>query len=878
MTLTSSRRNMRIVPLLRLCALSAAALGLLLASPRATADATIDLSPGFDSVYRPGAWTPLLVRVTNAPSNTPAQIEVQVRSRMNGAVTYMQPVNLHSGGADQFTVYYQHPDSFESPEISARLIVSGRAAGEKKLEGAVALPDGQPLLLGLTQDQSGLNFLAQVDLDVKHRSGPTTPNAYNNYGGSGTNNPFQNPGGIAQAKNPPRVVYPRVAALPASPYAYRSVDAIVLGDVPLDSFNEDQWSALTTWVSDGGILVVSGGADVNRARNAMLAPLLPIQVKGVRQVRSLPSLAEVYGAAPTLTSASVLTGSLLPDSTALCQDGGQPTISLRRFGNGTVVLTSFDLLAPEFRAWSGQEKFWQDVMERGSRNFAVSRALRAAMEPVRWQPWMGSNGNSQQLTDALAGVQSVEAPPFQMIGLFLLAYIIFLVPVNYLLLKRWDKKELAWITAPVIILVFSVGAYAQGYRIKGGQLYIRSCSVIEGATDSRAYDAYTFASIFSPRQDRYTLSAADPNATASEVVEGSGFQSSSPGDIEIDRDQRTSIKDALVNMWDHRSFGISSHVDLGGAITASVEQPNARLGRIHVANGTSHTLSECAVSFRGNQAIVGELKPGEAKTVNLTLDGNNANAITVVSSGTAGGTKNEAAIKSALSNILAQFQTLDPSTGQNTGPLLFTGWFDDDVAGVRLENEHPKTANVNLVVVHLPTPGGYTAAPRPVIGMPMNGSNGGFSMNLQRPVFPNGGPVMVAPAPMRPQTANDYNSLAYTYVNQGKLDLALNAANQALRMAPQDGNILDTVGEMHQRRKEYKLAASYYALAISRQGNGGITETNEKYGETLLALGDGGNGIRHLRAAAKDPSSPYGRMAAQKLQQLGSKGGSLQQP
>lgn len=864
MSWASVRRFHKIRPAL-------AAVILLAAGGAARAEVKLDLSAGFDNLYRAGTWTPLVVRVSGSPSNTPAQLQVQVRSRFGGTSTYLQTVNLHSGGVDQFVTCYEHPSIAENADVVAQLIIGGRSVAEKKLDGSASLPDGQPVVLGLTQDQSGLNFLGQVDVGIQHRNSTSAISGYSS--GFPSNNPFQNPGGVAPPRNPTRVLYPRVSTLPSSPYAYRGIDAIVLGDLPLDSFNEDQWAAITAWVSDGGILVVSGGSDVNRARNGMLAPLLPIRVSGARQVRSLPSLGEMYGAAPSLTAAGVLTGSLDPDATALCQDGGHPTVALRRHGLGTVVMTSFDLLAPEFRAWRGQPRLWQDIMERGTRTYALTRHMQDALEPDRTQPWNSQPFSSRMLTDALAGVQSVEAPPFQMIGLFLLAYIIFLVPVNYLLLKRWDRKELAWITAPAIILLFSVGAYAQGYRIKGGQLYLRSCSVIEGAADGKSYNAYTFASIFSPRQDRYTLSVTDANAVPGDIVEGNGFQGAS-NDLQIVRDQRTSVKDALVNMWDHRSFGITSHVDLGGGISASVEQPNARTGRIHVANGTRYTLNDCAVSFRGNQALVGELKPGQAKTVTLALDGNNANAVSVIAGGSAGGQRNEAAIRGALAGILSGFQTVDPATGQNAGPLVLSGWFDDDVTGVRLENEQPKTANVNLLVIHLPTPGGYEVAPRPVVGTPMAGSGGGFGMVPRGPTFPAQpgmpvpGPIRVAP---RAQTADDYNNLAYAYANQGKLDLALNAARTALRMAPQNGNILDTVAEMHQRRKEYRQAATYYALAISRQPNGGMTETHEKYGETLIALGDKANGIRHLQTAARDARSPYGARALQQLQKLGAR-------
>jgi len=56
---------------LRLCLIGALSLTL---AGVAGAQTKIDLSTGFDNNYRPGTWTPLNVRVANAPSNAPAQL------------------------------------------------------------------------------------------------------------------------------------------------------------------------------------------------------------------------------------------------------------------------------------------------------------------------------------------------------------------------------------------------------------------------------------------------------------------------------------------------------------------------------------------------------------------------------------------------------------------------------------------------------------------------------------------------------------------------------------------------------------------------------------------------------------------------------------
>ena len=48
------------------------------------------------------------------------------------------------------------------------------------------------------------------------------------------------------------------------------------------------------------------------------------------------------------------------------------------------------------------------------------------------------------LTSVVSQNPSIKTPSFNTIGLFLLAYILMLVPVNYFVLKKKKRLELAW--------------------------------------------------------------------------------------------------------------------------------------------------------------------------------------------------------------------------------------------------------------------------------------------------------------------------------------------------------------------------------------------------------------------------------------------------
>jgi hypothetical protein len=93
-----------------------------------------------------------------------------------------------------------------------------------------------------------------------------------------------------------------------------------------------------------------------------------------------------------------------------------------------------------------------------------------------------------QLLDALANPRITQLPSLNLIALFTLGYVLLLVPINYLVLKRLDRKELAWLTTPAIIVLFSVGSYAIGASTRAHIVSFNRVAVLETQAGSdRAY-------------------------------------------------------------------------------------------------------------------------------------------------------------------------------------------------------------------------------------------------------------------------------------------------------------------------------------------------------------------------------------------------------
>jgi len=490
---------------------------LLLAAQRAHA-VDLDTLVGFgqsitsSARYRPDTWIPLTVYLTGQGVRGVGQLQVSVRQGEQTTL-YTRRVSLHEGvlnEAESFVIYLRSPNRFQAfgnntaPDVSVQLLLDGRKLAEKTVALSLAIQPEAYNVLALTQNGGGLNFLLKKNLGLVHRH--VNPTALQMRAGMGTGDPNEtgpdqiNPSAVLT------VLYTDPRALPAMPQGYAMIDAIALADLPLDSLTDDQLAALKGYVREGGLLIVSGGGDLAWLKNQFFADLLPVVPTGTVQARDLPDLAQRYGAPLSLPAPVALTdGTLQPDAHPLFGAQGRrlPLVSARPYGSGRVVFTAFDYLAPEFRGWKGAPALWRDLLRCG--NDAISP------RDVAITSTDNASGSRSRLADALAGKQATSMPGMGAISLFLGVYIFLLVPVSYLALKKLDRRELAWITAPILIGSFTVGSYAMARSIKGGLLTVNRAVIFEENANTDPPAGYAQLTLYSPRRATYDVAFGSPD-------------------------------------------------------------------------------------------------------------------------------------------------------------------------------------------------------------------------------------------------------------------------------------------------------------------------------------------------------------------------------
>lgn len=382
-----------------------------------------------------------------------------------------------------------------------------------------------------------------------------------------------------------RVVQLTLAELPERPELLQTLSALLLtGDT--STLQPAQRTALEGWVLAGGQLIINGGRPQIAAG---LGDLAPAEVGNGSQTRPLGEvLRQQLPLSPTVDVALL---PLTPEQGTAFERTADGLVWLVRqqHGHGTISQSAWDLA----RAGSAQELVWtryfQPRQEGGPR---FGRDDWRLLQPALTLPAL-------RLPSLLA-----------LLG-FLLLYVLLVGPVNYLLLRRWDRREWAYLTIPLTVLAFTGAAYGWGARGRGSRAIANELTMIRTASGATVGQATTEVGLFSPSRQSYTL-GFPPDALVSD--DEGGFRRTADPVRTIRTETTVEVPDVLVDVGELRSFVMKRTV----AVPALEVR---RQGAEVVVRNTSNQPVEDVILVRGTSVRgLKDLAPGAEARVGLPQD------------------------------------------------------------------------------------------------------------------------------------------------------------------------------------------------------------------------------------------------------------------
>ena len=530
---------------------------------RAASSVEIQLRPLMGGRYEVGGWAAVAVTLLNDGEPT----EGNLTAETDGG-TVQRFVEMPAGARKVVMVYVQ-PQAFQ-----------------RRITVEYQEPNG--------------TVEAEAELRVLEQSGSQVAIVGD---GTGALRP-QVTGALDETAPEPIVIGP--ADIPERPEPLEGISALVWA-ADSSGLTEAQRRSLERWVAGGGELILVGGADW-QARTAAFANVMPFSSLAALDGVPQGAMATWSGTpAPAVATDTVSSGPLHEDARALVTaEDGTVLLAMRPVGAGRTILIGSDLATEAYRGWEGSPRVW----------------TRLITANVNFEQFFGggfpiAEEALNSMTQALSNLPSLEVPPAELLLAVIVGYILLIGPVSYIVLRRIDRRELAWVTAPVLVVLFTACSFGIGNTLKGSDVITNQISLIRTSTAGGAATVQSYAGIFSPQRSTYDLRVEADALLAPLRQPNFGGPQVRSADVTIEQGNPAQLRDLAIGVFGFEGVRADAVIDYEPALgVAWRRDDDGDLIGVVTNNGDAPLTDVAYVSSSIGERI-GDLAPGQEAEFNL---------------------------------------------------------------------------------------------------------------------------------------------------------------------------------------------------------------------------------------------------------------------
>jgi ABC-2 type transport system ATP-binding protein len=381
--------------------------------------------------------------------------------------------------------------------------------------------------------------------------------------------------------------------LPPRVEAWAPMDRLVWQDVSFSSLGLDQLDALRTWVGLGGSFTLLGGSTGITTLGAIPSDLLPYRPARVVDVAA-GDLAGLLGDLSAGTSPVPAVAGELLRGTALAAGGGEVIAARMPYGLGSVTMVGID--PATLTDTAGARRLWTRLLP--------STDVRTAHRVTTY---------GRDIRRALATLPTVSTPERDQVLALFLGYALLLGPVNYLVLRRMDRREWAWLTVPALVVAFTLVAYVLGVALKGTSVVVNELAIVHGAAGADRGIAQAWVAVYTPV--RASVDARVGGGALVTEAEEPGDRPASERPLDVLHGDPSTVHALEIGHGGVRAFAAQASVSVP-RLEAELVLNGDRLGGT-VRNLSDVRLEHVAVVYGRGVRRLGDLAPGQAGTVSV---------------------------------------------------------------------------------------------------------------------------------------------------------------------------------------------------------------------------------------------------------------------
>lgn len=559
----------------------------------------------YDGNVRPGFTVPAFIEITNNGAAIDGELRLSLTPEETvGAIVYKQSVHIDEHTSTSFTIPFQ---ALSTRNIQVHLYRNNETA-------AVAAADikstGVPLtfspFVGILTDnpQDMAYWLAlKALMDVDGYMNNVTPILLDDQ------------------------------MFPDQQHMLARFSLIVLNHYDLNLLNQMQRDALTGWVESGGVLLADADSANSQAIQS-LNSILDVAVTGEAALTGITEqIFEIANTAYTNQASIASLGIVEPAGNVIHnisdpsgnEVDGYPLLHEYSVGKGRVFLTTFPLNAAALTHSGVVEGF-----------FGKTSGLNSIPLNVYDQNMNSYNSRQGTLDQAVRSIPWLDAMPIGWILLLLAVFIVLVGPVNYLILSAKRKRDLIWITAPVLSVIFCVVIIGIGVHQHGSV----PVSSIVTVADTRGGQqmSYSEIGIGAPHSGSYEISLKEEGIPNKNIQTYYYYDMNNVAQIDLtlgepailfDQGGLPKVTIPSLSRWSMDSFSFERSLALSGTLEGNVFY-NSNQSTYKVHNSTDIDLEDVTLLTPLGYARIPFLTAGETRNGMLEAYAGNTQNVSYV--------------------------------------------------------------------------------------------------------------------------------------------------------------------------------------------------------------------------------------------------------
>jgi hypothetical protein len=440
------------------------------------------------------------------------------------------------------------------------------------------------------------------------------------------------------------------ATFPDNPLELEGLDMLYLNSEKAPELKVNQVNALAAWLNSGGHLVVAVEQINEITATPWLQSMFPCDLKDLRTVSRHSELQEWLksptgvrnlrlpssqpgshsrtrnAATPNATAENPFAD--LPDdpkfeaadlqiATGTIRDGRvvvgsseAPLIVTANRGRGRITVLLFSPERDPMREWSNLPIFWAKLAEVPGAWYVSSDFNHQA-----WSP------STDGVVGALIDTKQVHKLPVEWLLLLLIVYLVVIGPLDQFWLKRIGRPMLTWLTFPCYVVLFSLLIYFIGYKLRAGESELNELHFVDVLLHGSQAElhGHTYASIYSPSNQRYTLESQEKYATFRGEFSGSWGANQSSEKANVVQNGDNFKAEIFVPVWTSQLF--VSDWWQPDAIPLDVSVTSQGGGwQVKVDNRTNRKLTDLQIVIENHVIPLGPLAISETKSFNVSKE------------------------------------------------------------------------------------------------------------------------------------------------------------------------------------------------------------------------------------------------------------------